>query len=355
MKCINCGRELLPNARFCDKCGKPVSDAETFSGEDKRKDITGTPGKKKRQGSNKRKILVFILVFSLAAAGGIVYKKTGGLPDADSADITKEDVFVNEEVASQESESEPAENISDASEADTTSDNDVEEEVLSIRDRYNEITENISSGQYTETVLQDGITIYCDGSQLQAAVLQAGTNGNIYRRWYYYSDDDLIFAYYENEDSHRFYFKDHKMIRWRECKDAKNYDEGMNHDMESTAEYLQWESTVIQDSDMLKRTWDAGDTLGNGEEYILPGSDRRIITESELDGLTKEEVKLARNEIYARHGRKFDDEALTAYFSQFDWYYPSIEPEDFQESMLNSYEVTNRDIIVQYEEEKGYR
>ena len=122
-----------------------------------------------------------------------------------------------------------------------------------------------------------------------------------------------------------------------------------------SAEYLQWESTVLQNAKVLKLAWNAAGTLEGGEEYILPGSDTRIITKSDLEGLTKEEVKLARNEIYARHGRKFDDESLKAYFSQFDWYHPTIEPEDFEESMLNNYEVANRDFIVAYEEEKGYR
>lgn len=48
-----------------------------------------------------------------------------------------------------------------------------------------------------------------------------------------------MFAYYEGENSYRFYFKDDKMIRWRKCEDAENSDEGINHDMEDSAEYLQ--------------------------------------------------------------------------------------------------------------------
>ena len=253
MKCINCGRELPPNARFCDKCGKPVSDEGAFSGEDKRKDVPDVPGKKRRQGSNKRKILVFILVFSLAAAGGIVYKKTGGLPDTDSADITKGDVSVNEEASSQEPKSEPAENISDGSEADATSDNDIEAEVLSIRDRCNEITANITSGQYSESVLQDETAVYCDGSQLQAAILQAEENGNIYWKWYYYSDGDLIFAYYEKEDELCFYFKDNRMIRWTYSEEALDEQEAVNHDLEQNEEYRNWETEVLAESNELKQ------------------------------------------------------------------------------------------------------
>ena len=40
---------------------------------------------------------------------------------------------------------------------------------------------------------------------------------------------------------------------------------------------------------------------------------------------------------------------------QFDWYTPTVEPEDFNDSMLNKYEVSNIDLIVAYEKEKGYK
>ena len=91
------------------------------------------------------------------------------------------------------------------------------------------------------------------------------------------------------------------------------------------------------------------------QDYILPGSDSRYLSRSELEGFTAEDCRLARNEIYARHGRMFQDEALQNYFNSFDWYHPSISPDDFDESMLNDYEVANRDLIVAYESEKGYR
>ena len=90
-------------------------------------------------------------------------------------------------------------------------------------------------------------------------------------------------------------------------------------------------------------------------EYILPTSDSEYLTKEDLVGLTAGECRLARNEIYARHGRMFLDEELQSYFNSFDWYHPTIEPDDFQESMLNQYEIANRDLIVTYETEQGYR
>lgn len=90
-------------------------------------------------------------------------------------------------------------------------------------------------------------------------------------------------------------------------------------------------------------------------EYVLPTSDSEYLTREDLVGLTAEECRLARNEIYARHGRMFLDEELQSYFNSFDWYHPTIEPDDFQESILNQYEIANRDLIVTYETEQGYR
>lgn len=91
------------------------------------------------------------------------------------------------------------------------------------------------------------------------------------------------------------------------------------------------------------------------QDNLLPGSDSRYISESELEGFTKEECRIARNEIYARHGRMFDDESLQEYFNSLDWYSPSIAPDDFDESSLNDYERANLDLIISYETEQGYR
>lgn len=110
------------------------------------------------------------------------------------------------------------------------------------------------------------------------------------------------------------------------------------------------------DIDMTQNPLETTQTDESGlPEYMLVDSDCRYVSEAELDNLTKEQLKIARNELYARHGRKFEDEGLTTYFSQFEWYHPMIEPEDFEESMLNVYEIANRDLIVRYEREHGYR
>lgn len=96
------------------------------------------------------------------------------------------------------------------------------------------------------------------------------------------------------------------------------------------------------------------ENLENNDD-MFPLSSSTYLVMSDLEGLTKEECRIGRNEIYARHGRLFTDEFLQDYFNSKDWYEGYIEPEDFDETMLNEYEISNRDLIVEYETEMGYR
>lgn len=75
--------------------------------------------------------------------------------------------------------------------------------------------------------------------------------------------------------------------------------------------------------------------------YILPGSNLRYITDAEVSALTKDEQQLAINEIYARRGRKFDMKEYQDYFNAQSWYYGTIAPSDFYESVFNDYENSN--------------
>ena len=87
-------------------------------------------------------------------------------------------------------------------------------------------------------------------------------------------------------------------------------------------------------------------------EYIFPNSDSAYLTRDQVAALTPEQLRLARNEIYARHGRIFQDEGLAAYFSSKSWYQPLYDGASFDalgDSILNEYEIANRDLIQEYE------
>ncbi len=78
-----------------------------------------------------------------------------------------------------------------------------------------------------------------------------------------------------------------------------------------------------------------------GSGYFLDGSDSRYLTDEEIKNLTDDELQLGINEIYARHGRKFSSEKYRNYFSEKTWYNGTIEPDHFDEKVLNGYEQEN--------------
>lgn len=95
---------------------------------------------------------------------------------------------------------------------------------------------------------------------------------------------------------------------------------------------------------------DTGDMV----DYFIYNSGSMYFTEADIMGFTADDCRLARNGIYARMGRKFKDAGLTNYFSQYYWYNPTIEPDSFSDSWLNSYQLANRDLIVSYERRHGF-
>ncbi len=92
-------------------------------------------------------------------------------------------------------------------------------------------------------------------------------------------------------------------------------------------------------------------SFDESRDYIYP-SNKEYITKEQLDKLTKDEIALLRNEIYARHGYEFQLQQYKDYFNKKSWYRPSSS---FDESMFNSIEKANKDLIVEYEIEKGWR
>ena len=86
-------------------------------------------------------------------------------------------------------------------------------------------------------------------------------------------------------------------------------------------------------------------------EYILPESGSTYLTREQVDELTLYEMCLARNEIYARHGRMFKKENLQQYFNGQSWYIPVYSPEEFSESVFNDYEKENIKLIKSVEED----
>ena len=89
-------------------------------------------------------------------------------------------------------------------------------------------------------------------------------------------------------------------------------------------------------------------------DFVIYDSNTRYITAADLARLNQEQLRLARNEIYARRGRLFKDAYLQDYFNQKSWYQGTIAPESFSETMFNDYERANAYFIADYERLQGY-
>lgn len=90
-------------------------------------------------------------------------------------------------------------------------------------------------------------------------------------------------------------------------------------------------------------------------DFILPDSSSEFITRYTLEGLSDTDLRIARNEMMARHGRRFKDETLQAHFDSKSWYYGTYAPDDFDkqmESLLNEYEKKNVSLIQEIERER---
>ena len=90
-------------------------------------------------------------------------------------------------------------------------------------------------------------------------------------------------------------------------------------------------------------------------DYIFPESSTGYLTGGDLLEADPSMLRLARNEIYARHGRKFVTERIAGYFNSKSWYQGTIDPETFdaqQDSVFNEYETANIQKIVEWEEKK---
>ena len=120
--------------------------------------------------------------------------------------------------------------------------------------------------------------------------------------------------------------------------EANYYAENVDLNPDYTATAAETESTGTSD----------------GDEYVLPASDSEYYTRDQLESLSDWELYLARNEVFARHGRQFKNDDLADYFSSQPWYNGEYSPEDFDGWFSpNEYEKANTDLIMEIEHERN--
>lgn len=131
---------------------------------------------------------------------------------------------------------------------------------------------------------------------------------------------------------------------WRE--DAKAVADKIEKENKAKAESMKKEQERLESESRAEES-EKEEALSG--DYILPQSSTQLLTESDLSGLSANDLMLARNEIYARHGRKFIDTQIQAYFNSKSWYHGTVEAADFDASVLSSIERTNISFISAHE------
>lgn len=88
-------------------------------------------------------------------------------------------------------------------------------------------------------------------------------------------------------------------------------------------------------------------------DYVLQQSSRKYLTESDVQGMSIQQLNYAKNEIYARHGRRFDSPELQNFFNGKSWYIGKYAPADFDknysDSLLSDVEKNNAQFLKEME------
>lgn len=105
-------------------------------------------------------------------------------------------------------------------------------------------------------------------------------------------------------------------------------------------------------SDIERRNLTLIETIRKQQRHVAlsPGDmelfENKLIAPAMLRGLSLHELRLLRNEIYARHGRTFVTPWLQQYFFAQEWYDPK---DDFNDEQVSGSDKTNVETIVKYE------
>ncbi|MCR4654989.1 MAG: YARHG domain-containing protein [Lachnospiraceae bacterium] len=151
------------------------------------------------------------------------------------------------------------------------------------------------------------------------------------------SDEDLRYAINEIYARHGRIFTTSDL---KEYFESKSWYNGRYSASEFKEDEL-LNKTEKENIKILAEVRDSRKKSENKSEYIFPDSDSKAINKEDAEKLTDEELRIAINEIYARHGRKFNSSDLQEYFESKSWYKGKYSASEFDNSLLNKTEQKN--------------
>lgn len=342
--CNKCGNRLKPGAKFCAKCGSPVIGSSAAkagnNAPETENDIFVSGGnaapetnREKTPSSGNKALLITIIcsvILIIALIVGLVALLGGGKKDKSSQ---KDKHNTVEEEADQEKKSETT--------AETT--------------QLGETTAAEASTEAADAA-QQLATANFNLSQTDTVTL-TGQIKQTSKGWTLNWKDNLTFGEQGAAGTPVVVTKTYVYI------DEEFLPEGILGEIKSDEEVTVVGTAYIQDDSVFVMPDTITDQKGVERiaayerldgDYIIPYSDSVLLTDDDVKDLTLQEINYAKNEIYARHGRRFDSQELQDYFNSKSWYHGTVDAKDFDGgSYLSDIENKNAAFLSSVENKLG--
>lgn len=164
---------------------------------------------------------------------------------------------------------------------------------------------------------------------------------------------------------------EHADDRKAQEEDTDDKVQSGQEEADSQTEEAEESDTELNSDDDKKDDGDSDKEVSEADEkvYLIKGNEKSSnryekadhlsytsvtrYTPQDLSLLDSYGLKITRNEIFARHGRMFNDQELQEYFQRQQWYVPQVAANDFDTSCLNEVERYNVELISTYEQQIG--
>ncbi len=400
--CTNCGAKLKESAAFCAKCGAKVGGSTVKQGPVKTASgsVSGNKGQKEKgKGPLTAIIIIFAVIFFIVIVTGVVavlnyetilehfgfqQKNEHIIDDEDDDDDDKKNAKESKAASTEEATSTEADEI--AGSADSSETSEVDAGPLQESDIDAEKLNMIFDIAAHDP---EGITRKKDNYQWSFFCYSAAYKDYIEKCYDLAPESESWMTVFSLDDAEKFilnsigsddlsdianrsegdycYIKDGKLyamtpdtgdtwdnkavvISHEITSDGKLKVTGYHEEgVFSESHHHILEAIFVKNPESI---W-SGLTLESIEElddehYLLPEAQYKNYTKDEVD-FTPEMARYARNEIYARHGRRFKDQELQMYFDQQSWYEGTED--EVPETELNEYEKNNIKLMAEIEQE----
>lgn len=340
MYCVKCGSFIQDGERFCKQCGQPVAGNEQMMSVEK--SMQERPQKKGSVGL----VIVAGILGGLIIIGGGTALVTYLVVERGTNSVVKEEISTTQESTkltetTTEEVKETKEDSKSIKSPKVPSQTPEEFKASCQYYTYDQLARNPKDYMGLPVVLYGEVVQVMeenDNVQLRVNITEGVYN------W-----QNAIYVEYTRKTPNESRILEGDIITlWGISNDTISYETVVGNQL--TVPYVKAEYIAqgIIDTSMQESNYNEAESWY--ADYIIPYSDVYYLADEDLRYLTKEELRLARNEIYARHGRMFKAEDLQNYFNSKPWYAPTISADSFNDNMLSEVEKYNANFIKDYED-----